>query len=1447
MNHKHYRRMLEDSFQDQNLDKAIHSPSKYISLNRLKQIKRDNFVSETGKEFSEEEVNQSINERSQAYAKKIARRANKEKPRTDAGSSPENFPFLNLKKSTPKFTYKHTHDPNIDQHRIVAHDQEGKPVGGFIFEKGPNGYMATSSQVLKTHQRQGVASGAYAHFENLTGNKLTPHIGRGGEDKRSDDAKAMWNSPNRKFGKSDKIPGGLADKLTNKDFPKTKIDQGRKVELEHTSSKQIAEEIARDHLTEDPKYYDKLSDMEKGARGDWKKEGVTFSHEHDKHGILHINYKAADGSDIGSFQFVDDHPHAEGGLYPNLAEVHPNFRRKGIASHAYDLAQKITGLPVNPSISQTPDAKKMWSARLKKTLKKGLTPEQLASEGYKFKILNPTKAGRGFAVRAYHGKKAVGHLVFSDRPSNPVRADEHQKGFHSVTNGNISEEHQGKGLYQHMIKLAGAHAKSLGSKGVYTSGSQRSSAATRAWDKVATFASRNPYVVDSRPTTKENSDYYLAASEDMKKMSRPRITFPNLKDVNNRPDQEVQLIETGRQKDLFGRKAGLKAVKDHLKNRPNSLRNPQAAVDDQSKKISNKFDRSNLGLNVPGKDGSFSGALTGKARSKFEDGGEAHAQKISALKDKRQKDLEDWESRLKDWASKTDTLPKGSNAYWEHIANRPERPKKPRTPAKARIATKDLSPEQMKARGRAVDTTIEHEALHATLHQIHQKYGQEAYFKVRDKLLSAHSPETLKDVASFISEARGYKRSSPNFNEEVLTHSRDLLTEPKKRGHFKRFIEEKYKENGPAVFDQHIKNLKAGHQKAYETAQSLMPEDIQSQVPVKMAASEMKVSTLNKAPTAYHGSKHDFNQFSTDFSGSNQGNASGHGIYFADKPEGAKFYASLGRKTGTGGMYTADIPDQKEMMHWDLPISEHPKEIADVMRSTQKYKNHSIKYSQNPSGFLHPEQLNGSQIYNGTAAALGSDGQDDQKAASQYFRSMGVKGMKRTIAPGQNHFIVYDSKDVKMISTPKKLAASEPLQKAPLEYRPNKETLQVKPEDASKKDGHVPLHSKELPNGLTYAQSYDQRRGLFVHQLFHKDHQHPVAELETGTDNGNEKHTMNTQDHRVVWAGVHPDHKGNDYGKQLYRAALLHGKGVGRLTSDKGVSRHAQKAWEDLKNQPGFQVVLGDYKTKAQARKNPEAADMAYEDVHVAQVPNKGKVDEKALFPVKGKLAASESMKKAPMTNDIDPDDEDWKFAHSLNHFKVLGGNNPHKTAQRPDGTYYHKVFGKANTAHIISLDKNGELPVAHLIVDHKTGGPQISESVVDIDYRGKGLGKALYLNALKHHKELESDSFVSPEANKLYHGLARNPNVSAKLDYSGDGTHKLKFNSQKKLAASEGLIKNEAADKETNQIKERKNTPEALHPHKFSPAKWTHPNGHPRCKICGDEERTGGMCQGLE
>lgn len=63
----------------------------------------------------------------------------------------------------------------------------------------------------------------------------------------------------------DKIKGGLADKKKPSDFDPKALLKGQKVEMEHTSNKAVAKEIAMDHLTEDKKYYDKLETIEKKA------------------------------------------------------------------------------------------------------------------------------------------------------------------------------------------------------------------------------------------------------------------------------------------------------------------------------------------------------------------------------------------------------------------------------------------------------------------------------------------------------------------------------------------------------------------------------------------------------------------------------------------------------------------------------------------------------------------------------------------------------------------------------------------------------------------------------------------------------------------------------------------------------------------------------------------------------------------------------------------------------------------------------------------------------------------------------------------------------------------------------------------------------------------------------------------------------------------------------
>jgi len=70
------------------------------------------------------------------------------------------------------------------------------------------------------------------------------------------------------FINEDKIPGGKSDNAPDSDFDAEELAKGIKVELEHTDDKELAKEIAKDHLSEFPDYYTRLIDMEKDAEQD---------------------------------------------------------------------------------------------------------------------------------------------------------------------------------------------------------------------------------------------------------------------------------------------------------------------------------------------------------------------------------------------------------------------------------------------------------------------------------------------------------------------------------------------------------------------------------------------------------------------------------------------------------------------------------------------------------------------------------------------------------------------------------------------------------------------------------------------------------------------------------------------------------------------------------------------------------------------------------------------------------------------------------------------------------------------------------------------------------------------------------------------------------------------------------------------------------------------------
>ena len=58
---------------------------------------------------------------------------------------------------------------------------------------------------------------------------------------------------------------GNHDFEPNNKFNKSELEKGIRIEYEHTSSRLVAELIAKDHLAELPDYYSRLEKMEKNA------------------------------------------------------------------------------------------------------------------------------------------------------------------------------------------------------------------------------------------------------------------------------------------------------------------------------------------------------------------------------------------------------------------------------------------------------------------------------------------------------------------------------------------------------------------------------------------------------------------------------------------------------------------------------------------------------------------------------------------------------------------------------------------------------------------------------------------------------------------------------------------------------------------------------------------------------------------------------------------------------------------------------------------------------------------------------------------------------------------------------------------------------------------------------------------------------------------------------
>jgi len=148
--------------------------------------------------------------------------------------------------------------------------------------------------------------------------------------------------------KGDKIPGGLTDNWSIEDVVekhddtlaniKKELKMGIEVELEHTKSKELAEEIALDHLHEFPDYYTRLKDMENKAEKDLNegKENITayakrmrelagYSEDENKKSIRTINEGVSDFDEGMTFYAKDMMAPKKEGKKPGDLDINGNI------------------------------------------------------------------------------------------------------------------------------------------------------------------------------------------------------------------------------------------------------------------------------------------------------------------------------------------------------------------------------------------------------------------------------------------------------------------------------------------------------------------------------------------------------------------------------------------------------------------------------------------------------------------------------------------------------------------------------------------------------------------------------------------------------------------------------------------------------------------------------------------------------------------------------------------------------------------------------------------------------------------------------------------------------------------------------------------------------------------------------------------------------------------
>jgi len=203
---------------------------------------------------------------------------------------------------------------------------------------------------------------------------------------------------------------------------------------------------------------------------------------------------------------------------------------------------------------------------------------------------------------------------------------------------------------------------------------------------------------------------------DIKKMSQPSLKFPNIKELPTRPDQEVKMVDPRKKYTVPPKNQEDADIQD--------ISGPKRI---SQQEIGNKL---------------ISNKLTHK------------------LKDK--------ETREANRKSIDYTLkPTTKQQYGGYTISIPEKPES------------DVMAIGIKNPNNIGDRIEQHEGAHLLLKKLskHPKYSKEHKDSLVDHLVSKIHPEDYKSIENYLTYNNTYKKTNPNFKEEILNHARDFLVD----------------------------------------------------------------------------------------------------------------------------------------------------------------------------------------------------------------------------------------------------------------------------------------------------------------------------------------------------------------------------------------------------------------------------------------------------------------------------------------------------------------------------------------------------------------------------------------------------------------------------------------------------------------------------------------------